>query len=93
MRPSLKTLGLLTFTVGIASGCAVKKAPPEVEFLSPSSTIAVAEGQAVNLAFAVRDPRPCSRVHRVRSMAHRNRPRWRRDLVDRIGQPVRSAHC
>lgn len=58
MRPSLKTLGLLTFTVGIASGCAVKKAPPEVEFLSPSSTIAVAEGQAVNLAFAVRDPAP-----------------------------------
>ena len=42
----------------ICSGCATEKAPPEVHWISPQSSVNVQEGDAVQLKFSVVDPAP-----------------------------------
>ena len=42
----------------LITGCATEKAPPEISWLSPTSNITVAGGEAVALKFRVLDPAP-----------------------------------
>jgi len=44
--------------LALLTGCATEKAPPEITWLSPTSNITVAGGDAVALKFRVLDPAP-----------------------------------